>query len=97
MTFADYMEYKNAFIERHRESDWRIDTSPMDRNGTYVKTYIFEDGAVLWEVNRHITEKVEVETFVHGVRVLVSGEVELEETESWNTDDARIVKFYEEW
>ena len=88
-----YIEYKNAFIKKHNKADWAVHTSPMDEYGQYVKNYIFTDGATLTEVNRPVYETVIVE--VKGVKVDVV--VKLMETEAWNTDDAKSVKFYERW
>lgn len=88
-----YVDYKMDFIKKHYDSDWTVQISPMDKNGQYAKNYIFEDGAVLTEINRPVYEEVEVE--VKGVRVKV--EVKLMETEAWNTDDATSVKWYEKW
>lgn len=88
-----YIEYKNAFIKKHNEADWTVHTSPMDEYGQYCKNYIFTDGAVLTEINRPVVEIVKVE--VKGVEVEV--EVKLMETEAWNTDDAKSVKWYEKW
>lgn len=88
-----YIEYKNAFIKKHNEADWTVHTSPMDEYGQYCKNYIFTDGAVLTEINRPVVETVKVE--VKGVEVEV--EIKLMETEAWNTDDAKSVKWYEKW
>jgi len=88
-----YIEYKNAFIKKHNEADWTVHTSPMDEYGQYCKNYIFTDGAVLTEINRPVVETVKVE--VKGIEVEV--EVKLMETEAWNTDDAKSVKWYEKW
>ena len=88
-----YIEYKNAFIKKHNSADWTVHTSPMDEYGQYCKNYIFTDGAVLTEINRPVYETAEVE--VKGVKVEVT--IKLMETEAWNTDDAKSVKWYEKW
>ena len=88
-----YIEYKNAFIKKHNSADWTVHTSPMDEYGQYCKNYIFTDGAVLTEINRPVYETAEVE--VKGVKVEVT--IKLLETEAWNTDDAKSVKWYEKW
>lgn len=92
-----YIEYKNAFIKKHSKADWSVHTSPMDEYGQYVKNYIFTDGATLTEVNRPVVETVTVETTVKGIPITIHQDVKLMETEAWNTDDARSVKFYEYW
>lgn len=92
-----YLDYKRAFIKNHSKADWTVDTSVMDADGKYCKTYIFTDGAQLIEVNRPVWETVEIETEVKGVKVLIKETVKLFETEAWNTDNATSVKFYEKW
>lgn len=87
------LDYKNQFIAKHSEADWAVHTSPMDQYGQYVKTYVFTDGATMTEINRPVIETVQVE--VKGIMVDV--EVKLMETEIWNTDNAKSVKFYEKW
>ena len=69
----------------------------MKQDGTYVKTYVFTDGAVMTEVNRPVWETVEVEVEVKGVPVTIKQDVKLFETEAWNTDNAMSVKFYEKF
>ena len=92
-----YLEYKRNFIKKHDDADWTVYTSPMDEYGQYVKNYVFTDGATLTEVNRPVYETVEVETEVKGIKVVIKQDVKLMETEAWNTDDAKSVKFYEKW
>ncbi len=92
-----YLEYKKAFIEKHKKADWTVHTSPMDEYGQYVKNYLFTDGATLTEVNRPIYENVEAEVEVKGIKFTLRQQVKLMETEAWNTDDAKSVKFYERW
>ena len=89
------LDYKNAFIMKHAKADWRVETSPMDEYGRYHKTYIFTDGAVLYEINTPITVTAEAETVVKGITVKITQDVELLETECWNTDNSHSVKFYE--
>ena len=93
-----HTSYINSFIQKHnKQHDWRVVTSPMRADGGYIKTYAFDDGSTLTEVNRPIEEPVSVETEVKGVKVLVKTWVKLLEIECWNTDDAKSVKFYERW
>ena len=92
-----YLEYKKAFIEKHKKADWTVHTSPMDEYGQYVKNYLFTDGATLTEVNRPIYENVEAEVEVKAIKFTLRQQVKLMETEAWNTDDAKSVKFYERW
>lgn len=93
-----FYEYKSKFIQKHSaKADWHVETSPMREDGSYIKTYIFTDGATLYELNRPIEELVEVETEVRGIKIVVKDWVKLMETECWSTDDAKSVKFYERW
>ena len=92
-----YLEYKKAFIENHKKADWTVHTSPMDEYGQYVKNYLFTDGAVLTEVNRPVYETAEAEVEIKGIKIKLTQQIKLMETEAWNTDDAKSVKFYERW
>lgn len=93
--YKNYLEYKRAFIQKHKKADWTVDTSAMDADGKYYKTYTFTDGAQLIEVNRPVYETVEAEVEVKGIKVTLKETVKLFETEAWNTDNANSVKFYE--
>lgn len=90
-------EYKRDFINKHRKADWTVATSPMDETGKYCKTYTFSDGAQLIEVNRPVWETVKTTVEVKGILVDIEEKVKLFETEAWNTDNAKSVKFYERW
>lgn len=65
LTNKEYLKKKTDFLNQAK--DWRVETSPMDKYGKYVKTYICDNGNVLTEVNSPIYEKVEVE--VKGVKL----------------------------
>lgn len=92
-----YIEYKQAFIKKHSKAEWTVNTSGMDADGKYYKTYTFTDGAQMFEVNRPVWETVEAEVEVKGIKVKISDKVKMLETEAWNTDDAHSVRFYEKW
>ena len=93
----NFLDYKHNFILKHRTADWSVDTSPMDKYGKYVKTYIFSDGAIMVEVNRPVWRKAEAEVEIEGVIVKISEDVKLLETEAWTNEDPNSVKFYEKW
>lgn len=93
----NYLDYKQAFIKKHNKADWTVHTSPMDQYGQYTKNYVFTDGATLTEINRPVFREVQAEVEVEGITVVIKDTVKLMETEAWNTDDARSVRFYEKW
>lgn len=95
-----YAEYKKSFIRKHGKGDWRVETSPMREDDSYVKTYMFSDGAVMTEVNRPVyVECLDLYAMIDGkyVKVKEKTTVKMFETECWNTDDARSVKWREVW
>ena len=89
-----YNEYKRAFIARHSACNWRVVTSPMV-DDTYVKNYIFEDGAVLSEINSieslHIPAAVDIND--RAAHLLQDRPIFV--TECFNTDDPKSYKWYE--
>ena len=95
--YDNFLDYKRAFINKHSKSDWTCDTSSMDSNGKYTKWYNFTDGSQLIEINEPIYEDVVLKTIVHGVEVEVRQTIKLFRTETWNTDDATSVFFYEKF
>ena len=81
MTILTQKEYEAKKIELlHEADDWKVETSPMDEYGKYVKTYICDNGNVITEVNRPIYETVDVE--VKGVKTQV--QVKLFESEMFS-------------
>ena len=90
-----YNDYKKSFIEKHKNADWRVETSPMNEYDTYFKTYVFDDNAMMFEVSRPVYR--EVKAFVKELNEHVSVTVKLLEIECWTTEDSTSVKFYERW
>lgn len=81
MTILTSKEYEAKKIELlHEANDWKVETSPMDEYGQYVKTYICDNGNVITEVNRPVYETVDVE--VKGVKMQV--QVKLFESEMFS-------------
>lgn len=74
----EYEAKKFEFL--HEADDWKVETSPMNEYGVYVKTYVCSNGNVLTEVNRPVYEEAEVE--VKGVKVPV--QVKLFESEMFS-------------
>lgn len=81
VTYQTYMSDKMAFIKKHGD-EWTLDTSPLDEYGRYMKTYIFEDGAVFYELMGKVVEEVEVRH--RGLSFKV--QVEMYRTEYWSTE-----------
>lgn len=82
VNYETYNADKQAFFSKHRNSDWGVDTSPMDEYGRYWKTYTFEDGAQWCERMeiKHIPTEVEVKM------IKTTIEIELQEIEYWSTE-----------
>ena len=88
--YKTYTEEKKKFMEAH-DYNYRVETTPMDVDGTYRKTYVFEDGAIWYEVMRPNFVKAEVVV----KKVKCNMEVKLLETEYWNTDTTGSSYYYE--
>ena len=87
----EYEEMKKSFFRRHKR-DFQIDTRGSFAE-KYYKTYVFEDGAIWYEVMMRIYEGAEAE--VHGIKIPV--EVELTQTEFWSSDDSESRYYFEPW
>lgn len=90
--FNEYNEDKNSFFKKHNYN-FKCDTSSMDEYGRYHKEYVFEDGAVWYEVMSPTWQNVEVE--VKLVKVVVK--VKLLSTEFWSSDNASSKYYYEKF
>lgn len=88
--YRTYTEEKKNFMEAH-DYDYKVETSPMDVDGTYRKTYMFEDGAIWYEVMRPTFEEAEVE--IRKVRCQVV--IKMLETEYFNSDNSKSSYYYE--
>ena len=80
------LQYKSLLIKRHNRADWRVETSPMDEYGRYVKTYTFTDGFQIIEVNEPTWERVVLDYEVRGVKFHEEKDVKLFKTEIWSTE-----------
>lgn len=87
LTNKEYAQKKIDFL--NEADDWRVETSPMDEYGTYVKTYICNNGNLLTEVNRPIYETVDVE--VKGVKLQT--QVKLFESEMYSNKWSSVYKY----
>jgi len=88
--YKTYSEEKKRFMEAHNY-DYRIETSPMEPDGTYHKIYMFADDAEWTEVMRPVYEKSIVEI----KKVNFQVEVKMLETEYFNTDSSTSSYYYE--
>lgn len=89
--FDEYENDKKEFFRKHK-NDFRCETS----NGSaeyYNKTYVFDDGAIWYEVMRKVYENIKVEIYYISIPV----EVELFQTEYWSSDNADSKVYYEPW
>lgn len=92
MTILTAKEYEEMKIKTlHEAGDWRVETSPMDEYGKYIKTYICDNGVVITEVNKPVYEKVEVE--VKGVKTKV--QVKLLESEMFSNKFSSVYMYEE--
>lgn len=96
LNYTEYHEIKDRFFAKHKH-DFQIDTSPMDRDGKYNKTYSFRDGAQWIDVYRPVWRTIEIQTEIEKVKVTVKQDIKLFETESWNTDNAKSIFYYEKF
>lgn len=90
-----YLEYKRAFIARHSACNWRVETPSMV-NDTYVKNYIFNDGAVLTEINCVEILHIPAEIVINGRTTHLLQDKPVFVTECFDTDDPTSYKWYEE-
>lgn len=88
-TYTQYSEEKLNFFRKH-DSDYTVDTTPMDEYGRYWKTYSFTDGAKWYEAMspEYVSQKIEVKL------VKVNVEVKMFRTEYWSTEEPS--KYYYE-
>ena len=88
ITLKELSNIQRDFVNKHEVAN--VYTSQFE-NREYHKDYLCEDGATGTEINRIVTEEVEIE--VKGVKVKVK--VELWETEWFDTDTGTSVYVYQ--
>lgn len=91
VTYEVYNDDKNQFFTKHGW-DFEVHTSTMESDGTYVKTYAFDD-AFWYERMSHTVEVVNVT--VHGVQV--ETKIELQKITYWTSDNSRERSYFERW
>ena len=89
--YSDYDNIKKDFFRKHK-NDFTIDTTG---NSTeyYRKTYVFNDGAIWYEVMTKVTQEVEITVNLCDVKVYV----DLMQTEFWSADESNSSFYYEKW
>lgn len=90
-TYEGYLNDLEKFINKHsKKADWRVITSPY-KNGQYHKQYVFEDGAILTDVNY-----MEGETYPVFVEELgFTANIPVIKHEYWSTDESGSKYWYE--
>lgn len=89
--YSDYDNIKKDFFRKHK-NDFTIDTTGNSAE-YYRKTYVFNDGAIWYEVMTKVTQKVEITVNLCDVKVYV----DLMQTEFWSTDESNSSFYYEKW
>lgn len=92
LTSHEFDIRKHSFLTRHG-GDVIVNTSPMEDNGVYYKTYVCSDGSQWFERMSPVFKTADVEV----CRTRVKVDVKLFETEAWNTDDSTSVFYYEKF
>lgn len=89
VTYSEYITDRRNFFRKH-DNDFRVQTSGLDEYARYTKTYIFEDGAMWYELMG--PEYVTTETEVKLVKVKI--DVKMYKTEYWSSESPS--KYYYE-
>ena len=94
--YDEYTKQKMDFIQKH-DSDFTIHTSEMDCYNSYHKEYVFEDGAVWYEVISLAQEEAKLEgtSKITGMKVFGSKLVRYNRIEFWNSDNSLSRYTYE--
>lgn len=87
-----FNEDKNYFFTRHNW-DYEIRTSPLENDGSYIKTYSFADGANWYEKVSPLETVVTATS--HGVQF--DAKVKLCKTDYWSSDISRERTYFELW
>lgn len=91
VTFNEYENDKLEFFNKHYR-DFTCDTIGNSAE-YYTKTYMFNDGAVWYEVSR----MVEVEEIVNVHKCDVKVRIDMLQTEYWSNDKSESKFYYEPW
>ena len=94
-TFAEFDKEYTAFARKHNAKAERREYTSL-ANGIIRKTICWSDGATWWEVTEtELSEKVEAEVEIHGIKVRISERVPLRKTEYWSTESGTSKYYYE--
>lgn len=96
VSYKQYNEQKTLFFNKH-DYDFTIHTSGMDCYGTYHKEYVFEDGAIWYEVVSLAQEEVKLEgvSTITNTKVFGTKLVEYNKIEFWSSDNSISQYWYE--
>lgn len=89
--YEKYNKEKIKFFRKHKSCTEL--TSPMSADCSYHKEYVFEDGAVWYEVMSIENVPVEVEVKFCKVRQ----NIKMFRTEFWSSDDSISKYYYEQY
>lgn len=91
VTYDEYNSDKIAFFKRH-DNDFELQTEGTSAE-YYRKTYSFSDEAVWYEVSRKVYIPIEQKVRLVDVKI----DVELLETEYYNSQESESKYYYEKW
>lgn len=91
VTEHEYNDIKRAFFRKHN-NEFQCETEGSSAE-YYNKTYVFDDGAVWYEVMQKQT--VMAQAKYHNVEF--PAEVEVMETEFWSNEDSESKYWYQAW
>ena len=92
VTYKQYNKEKAAFFAKH-DNDFEVETSSLSVGNSYLKSYIFKDGACWEELLRNVHEEAECEH--RGITFKCN--VSLAQLEYWNTDNSKSRYYYSKW
>jgi hypothetical protein len=92
VTYEQYNEEKAAFFAKH-DNDFKVESKYGSESSSYLKTYVFEDGACWHELLRNVHEEAE---FTHR-GITFKSNVSLAQMEFWDSDNSKSRYYYSKW
>lgn len=90
VSYDEYYNEKKHFFQKHR--DFQVETKGTSAE-YYSKTYVFDDGAIWYEVMRRVSESGDVEI----KKCKVNVEIDFLQTEFWSNENSESAYYYEVW